>query len=83
MTELLVQGLTIAALGMGFVFLFLTLQVACTTAMSLLTNRFFPPAAPALHPHSHATVSAPAHHGLDPALIAAITTAIKLHRNKN
>lgn len=40
--ELMIQGLELMLLGMGVVFVFLTLLVAMVTFMSFLVNRFAP-----------------------------------------
>lgn len=41
--DLFSQGLALMALGMGVVFVFLTLLVMTTYAMSALIQRYFPP----------------------------------------
>jgi len=61
------QGITLMLVGMGTVFVFLTLLVAAMTAMAGIIRRFTPPAAD----------------GVSDEEIAAITAAIAQHRHKN
>jgi oxaloacetate decarboxylase gamma subunit len=61
------QGLMLMAVGMGTVFVFLTVLVAATTAMSRLIMRFAPQAVPAAK---------------DEEEIAAIAAAIARHRRR-
>lgn len=65
--NLINQGLMLMAVGMGTVFVFLTVLVAATTAMSRLIMRFTPHAVPA---------------GADGEEIAAIAAAIARHRRR-
>lgn len=67
--ELFEQGLELMLAGMGTVFVFLTLLVFATTAMSALVQRFQP--APALEPD-----------GVSEEEVAAISAAIARHRSK-
>ena len=64
----IVQGLELLVAGMGTVFVFLTLLVLTTTAMSALVQRFTP-------------VPAPEVSGVSEKEVAAITAAIIRHRN--
>ena len=76
--HLLMEGLTLMAYGMGFVFCFLTLLVGATTLMSKTINRYFPQAPPAAAcPVRPAAVPAQ-----DDTLIAVITAAIRQHRDR-
>ena len=68
--ELLQQGLELMLAGMGTVFVFLTLLVFATTAMSALVRRFEP-------------AKAPPTDGPTEEEVAAITAAITLHRRKH
>lgn len=77
MTEpsLVSQGLELMVFGMGVVFVFLTMLVFVTSAMSKLVNKFAPepevaaPAAPAVQPQ-----------GVDPQLLKVLAAAVKEHR---
>ena len=68
---LMEQGLALMLVGMGTVFVFLTLLVASMSAMSAAVARFAPPPSA---PPSRPTASE------DPAIIAAIVAAVDLHR---
>lgn len=61
------QGVTLMLVGMGTVFVFLTLLVIAMTAMAGIIRRVTPPAAD----------------GVSDEEIAAITAAIAQHRHKN
>ena len=65
---LLEQGLTLMLVGMGTVFVFLTLLVAATSLMSALTARLSPP------PAAESPVS--------DEEVAAISAAINRHRQR-
>lgn len=71
-SSLIGQGIALMLVGMGTVFVFLTLLVASMSAMSAAVSRFAPPAlppAPSGRPASE-----------DPAVVAAIVAAVELHR---
>ena len=68
---LLQEGLQLMLVGMGTVFVFLTLLVLATSAMSALVQRWWPPLAADL----------PAGEPSDEE-VAAIAAAITLHRNQ-
>ena len=72
---MLSQGLNLMLYGMGTVFVFLTLLVICTTAMSSVISKFFP-AGEAADPTPVRSVQAPT----DRKLIAIIEAAIAEHR---
>lgn len=79
--DLITEGFNLMLLGMGFVFTFLTVLVIATTLMSKIINRFFPQAAPA--PASSARPAAnTAAKGQQPEVIAAISAALRLHRQR-
>lgn len=75
--ELLSEGLVLLLLGMGTVYVFLTLLVFVTSTMSALVMKYTPakPAKPL--PPSAAGVQAD-----DPTLLAVISAAIHAHRAK-
>ncbi len=70
------QGLDLMLYGMGIVFVFLTLLVIVTAAMSLIVQRWFPE-------DDHARVSPPtADTKVDDRIVAIIQAAINKHRNR-
>lgn len=71
MTPLVSEGLNLALYGMGTVFVFLTLLVFVTMAMSRLVAMMGVPE------------NAPIEAGQDKKKMAAITAAIHAHRQKN
>jgi oxaloacetate decarboxylase gamma subunit len=77
MTEALNAGLELMAVGMGIVFLFLITLILTANVMSKLVNRFYPETEtiPAKNP----TVAAGT---TDPAVVAAITTAVHRYRSE-
>ncbi|WP_419813340.1 OadG family protein [Bacterioplanoides sp.] len=78
MTEpsLVSQGLELMVFGMGVVFVFLTMLVFVTSAMSKLVNKIAP------EPEVVATPAAPAAptQGVDPVLLKVLAAAVKEHR---
>ncbi len=80
-TDLLMEGVELMLIGIGCVYLFLTLLVYAIRGMSILVARFAPepiaPAvnAPSMRPQTTATAD------VSPDLIAAIQAAIHQHRN--
>ncbi|MCW8884145.1 MAG: OadG family transporter subunit [Motiliproteus sp.] len=77
--SLISEGFTLMLAGMGFVFVFLTLLVYATTAMSKLVNKYIPEAQPAAA--APAPSAAPAPLAQDQAqLTAVIAAAIKQYR---
>ncbi|MCQ4346815.1 OadG family transporter subunit [Pseudomonas stutzeri] len=78
--QLLLEGVELMLLGMGFVFTFLVLLIGAIRLMSQLIERFAPAApqpvaAPRVAQPSPAVVEQP-----DAELLAAIQAAIHLHR---
>ncbi len=72
MESLVSQGLPVALFGIGIVFVFLCLLVAVTHAMSALAAR--------LGPVFGAAPATPAPPPVSPALMAAATAAVAMHR---
>ncbi len=68
-STLIEEGLALMLVGMGTVFVFLTLLVASMSAMSAAVARFAPPTLPPGQSSSE-----------DPAVVAAIVAAVDLHR---
>lgn len=79
-SELISEGTSLMLFGMGFVFLFLTLLVLVTGMMSSIITRFFQEPLSANAPRS--VPKRAAHPSEDTELVAAITAAIQMHRNK-
>ena len=77
MTELMSGGVELMFVGMGIVFLFLTMLVLAINIMSSLVQRFFPDVPPLVV--AATTVSS----GIDKSIIAAITAAVHQHRSKH
>ncbi len=80
-SELMSEGWSLMAFGMGFVFLFLSLLVFVTSQMSRFIGCYFPepePARIASGSRSAATTTKKDDH----ELVAAISAAIKMHRSK-
>jgi len=73
-SELLLEGVELMLFGLGSVFIFLVLLIACIRLMSLAIGRF--DSAPAAQP----AISKTADTEMDADLIAAIQTAIHQHR---
>ena len=74
--QLLSDATTLMLLGMGTVFVFLTVLVFVTSTMSALVNKIAPEQ-PAGHPAS--AMQAPAE---DQTLLAVISAAIHAHRSR-
>jgi oxaloacetate decarboxylase gamma subunit len=70
--DLIAQGFELMLVGMGTVFVFLTVLVFATTAMSRLVTRFFPP--------EEVPVVVK---GVSAEEVAAITAAIARHRQRH
>ena len=77
MNELIMSGVELMLVGMGIVYLFLTMLVVVINIMSKVVERFFPeaPANTLVVP----TVSS----GIDKSTIAAISAAVHTYRNKH
>ena len=78
MTELLSSGMDLMLIGMGIVFMFLTMLVFAINIMSALVQHFFPEP-----PMSAAPASTPKVEGLDKSLVAAISAAVHQYRTQH
>lgn len=74
--SLMQQGFDLLIYGMGTVFVFLTVLVFVTMAMSSIMRRFFPEEEIAV------AVAEPASASVSPNLTAVIKAAVEQHRNK-
>ena len=72
-TQLLLDGLVLTGVGIGFVFAFLTLLVASMTLMSLLLRRFASDPLPLTTPKPASPLG-------DTELVAVISTAVHRYR---
>ena len=79
-TELLMEGVELMLMGIGAVFLFLMLLIACINLMSWLVIRFVPEEVPVTAEPRRVPVSSAA--PVEPELLAAIGAAVRLHRAK-
>ncbi|MDX1694133.1 MAG: OadG family transporter subunit [Ketobacteraceae bacterium] len=79
MNHLLSEGLTLMLLGMGAVFVFLTLLVFATSLMSRLVAQFSPAPAPVAAPVPPAS---PTSSEDNQQLLAVITAAIHKYRSR-
>ena len=71
--NLIMEGVKFMILGMGTVFVFLIVLIACMNMMSTIINRYFP------EPQPSADVQAQGSQDKK-KIVAAITAAIKYHR---
>lgn len=75
---LVTQGLELMVFGMGTVFVFLTMLVFVTGAMSKLVSKYFPEPEPVPAPVRKPAAAAP--QGVDPQLLKVLSAAVKEHR---
>jgi oxaloacetate decarboxylase gamma subunit len=78
MAELITSGVELMIVGMGIVFLFLTMLVIAINLMSSIVQRFFPDA-----PQTTIPVPFAASSGIDKSTVAAITAAVHQYRDKH
>lgn len=78
MESLLAQGIELAILGMGTVFVFLALLILATRTMSSIVLRFEPELSA-----SGSTETQDSALSQDGKLLAIISAAVMQHRNKN
>ncbi len=76
MTELMSSGIELMVVGMGIVFLFLTMLVVAISAMSSVIQRYFPE-----EPVTSISIPVTQNSATDASYIAAITAAIHQYRN--
>jgi len=69
------QGITLMLVGMGTVFVFLTLLVGTTLAMSGLVQKFYPITPTAADADDEAA-------DVESKIVAAIAAALTLHKNR-
>ena len=77
MTDLMSSGIELMFIGMGIVYLFLTMLVVVINIMSGLVQRFFPETPP-----NTLTMPTALSTGLDKSTIAAISAAVHAYRNR-
>ncbi|MBU2711429.1 OadG family protein [Zooshikella harenae] len=78
--ELMTEGLYLMLLGMGFVFVFLTLLIYATELMSAVVQKYFPEK---LIPAKLAKIGPVPAEAEDTQLIAVISAAIQQYRKKH
>lgn len=76
MTELMSSGMELMFVGMGIVFLFLTMLVIVINVMSKLVQRYFPE-----EPVSSISIPVAQNTATDKSYIAAITAAVHQYRS--
>jgi oxaloacetate decarboxylase gamma subunit len=77
MTELIMSGVELMIVGMGIVYLFLTMLVFAINLMSFIVRRFFPEISRPANPLP------PVAPGIDKKTVAAITASIHQYREKH
>ena len=77
MTELMSSGIELMLVGMGIVFLFLTMLVIVINMMSMLIQRFLPETPPTALTVPNIAA------GVDKNTIAAISAAVHAYRNRH
>lgn len=75
LTDMLISGLELMALGMGMVFVFLVLLIVVMQGMSALAARLAPPVTVDTAPMPRAVRG-----GVDQKVIAAISVAVRRYR---
>jgi oxaloacetate decarboxylase gamma subunit len=73
-TNLIMEGVKFMFLGMGTVFVFLIVMIVCMNIMSSVINRYFP------EPQANADSSSAGAQKDTKKIVAAITAAVKYHR---
>jgi len=75
-TNLVLEGVKFMFLGMGTVFAFLVIMIACMNIMSSVIHKYFP------EPQAGADVSTTGAQKDNKKIVAAITAAIAHHRRQ-
>lgn len=78
--NIITEGLNLMLMGMGTVFVFLTLLVFVTSFMSSLIQKYFPETSAEVLPTAATSLSSGKN---NPALLAVISAAIHAHRSNN
>lgn len=78
-SQLISEGLSLMVLGMGFVFVFLTVLVITTTLMSRIIGRYFPEPVALEAPRRGAAAAASEQND---AVMAAISAAVHRYRQR-
>jgi oxaloacetate decarboxylase (Na+ extruding) subunit gamma len=78
--NLITEGFSLMLMGMGTVFVFLTLLVFVTSFMSSLIQKYLPETSAEVLPTAAASLSSGKN---NPALLAVISAAIHAHRSSN
>lgn len=73
-TNLIIEGIKFMFLGMGTVFAFLTIMILVMNVMSIIIHKFFP------EPQASVDVKSSAPKQDNKKIVAAITAAVKYHR---
>lgn len=81
MTEILIRGGELMLIGMGIVFLFLAMLIFAVNSMSTLIARFID--GPITISANVKSIPSAANETTDPAVIAAITSAVHQYRNRH
>ena len=81
--QLLHDGLTLMGVGMGFVFVFLTVLVAGTTLMSLVVRRLSPAPAATATPAAGRRVEPARDDAADAELMAVLSAAVHRYRRRH
>ncbi|PJC87329.1 sodium pump decarboxylase subunit gamma [Vibrio sp. HA2012] len=76
-SPIILEGVTLMLLGMGFVFCFLALLVGATRLLSTVAIKYAPPAPPAKAPASSASAAQS-----EDNVVAAIAAALHHHKKK-
>lgn len=82
-SELMMDGLDLMVIGMGTVFVFLSVLVASVTLMSKVAHKLAPHVDEPVHIPADHIPAAPAQAGVPAAHVAAIAGAVHQHKAQN